>query len=364
MAVKKVFVLAGEASGDVLGAEFLSALRAADPSVSIAYTGGPAMRAVLQGQVPSVPMEQMAFMGFAEVLRHLPQIWSNDQTIKRTLLHDHPDLVVLIDYPGYGLRLAKWLNARGFRRRGGRVVQLVSPQFWAWKPGRLATLKSCFDAVYPLLPFESPLLTKAGVVAPYFGHPAAFRVPSGGWDPEGPIALLPGSRTQEWAHHVPIFSDTAQALGREVRWYRPAHIQSGDYQRMLARLGVTASLEAIHCGVPSMQGISGALVASGTATLEVALRGIPLVVAYKTSRVSYEIGKRVIRVPYISLVNLILDRPAVAECVQDRCAPDILTQAMAQALTQPDWDQTVAELRQAVDLGDAMSKIVEHARTV
>lgn len=364
MVVKKVFVLAGEASGDVLGAEFLRALRAADPLVSITYTGGPAMREVLQGQVPWVPMEQMAFMGFVEVLRHLPQIWRNDQTIKRALLDDRPDLIVLIDYPGYGLRLAKWLNAQGFRSEGRRIVQLVSPQFWAWKPDRVATLKSCFDTVYPLLPFESPLLTKAGVVAPYFGHPAATRVPAGGWDPEGPIALLPGSRTQEWAHHVPIFSDTAQALGREVRWYRPAHIQSVDYQRMLARLGVTASLEAIHCGVPSMQGISGALVASGTATLEVALRGIPLVVAYKTSRVSYEIGKRVIRVPYISLVNLILDRPAVAECVQDRCAPQVLAQAMEQALNRPDWPQTVAELRQVVDLGDPMPQIVEHARSL
>lgn len=156
MAVKKVFVLAGEASGDVLGAEFLTALRAADPHVSITYTGGPAMSAVLQGQAPWVSMENMAFMGFAEVLRHLPQIWRNDQTIKRALLQERPDLVVLIDYPGYGLRLAKWLNAQGFRREGARVVQLVSPQFWAWKPGRLTTLKACFDAVYPLLPFESP----------------------------------------------------------------------------------------------------------------------------------------------------------------------------------------------------------------
>lgn len=361
MAVKKVFVLTGEASGDVLGAEFISALRAEDPSSQITYTGGPAMQAALDGQAPLVPMDRMAFMGFAEVLRHLPAIWANDRRIKAHLRAETPDLVVLVDYPGYNLRLAKWLDAQGFRRRGTRVVQLVCPQFWAWKAGRLALLQAHLDAVYPLLPFEAKLLAEAGVEAPYAGHPAAHRVAAGGWDPQGPLALLPGSRKQEFAQHVRIFADSARALQREAHWFRPAHISAQDYQRMLRGYGVEVPSDHIQSGVPTMTGYAAALVASGTATLEVALCGIPMVVAYKTSALSYAIAKRVIRVPYISLVNLILDRPAVAECIQDRCHPSVLAPALLHALSDTDWSQTVRDLRQAIDFGNPMPTLARHA---
>ena len=361
MAVKKVFVLAGEASGDILGAEFLSAWRAKFPTSSITYTGGPAMQAVLEGQSPVVGMDRMAFMGFAEVLRHLPTIWANDRRIKTHLRAERPDLIVLVDYPGYNLRLAKWLDAQGFRRAGTRVIQLVCPQFWAWKAGRLALLQAHLDAVYPLLPFEAQLLAEAGVEAPYAGHPAAHRVTMGGWDPHGPLALLPGSRTQEFAQHVRVFAETARALQREAHWFRPAHISTQVYQQMLQGFGLEVPTDRIHSGVPTMTGYAAALVASGTATLEVALRGIPMVVAYKTSALSYAIGKRVIRVPYISLVNLILDRPAVAECIQDRCHPSVLAPALLSALSDAHWPQTVHDLRQAIDLGNPMPTLVHHA---
>ncbi len=362
MAIEKVFVMAGEASGDVLGAELIQALCEALPQVSITYTGGPAMKAVLKGQTPWVPMERMAFMGFVEVLRHLPQIWRNDRCIKKNLLRERPDLVVLVDYPGYGLRLAKWLDKEGFRKQGTRVVQLVSPQFWAWKPGRLIKLKAFFHAVYPLLPFESSLLTHAGIEAPYFGHPAAYRVSTGGWDPEGPLALLPGSRAQEFAQHVAVFHETALTLGRKARWYRPSHLTAEAYQTMLESYGVQVPLSSIYTGVSAMEGVSAALVASGTATLEVALRGIPLVVAYRTSSLSYALGKRIIRVPYISLVNLILDRPAVQECIQGRCVAPVLVAGLKLAMSTATWPQTVTALREAVDQGDPMPKIVHHVQ--
>jgi lipid-A-disaccharide synthase len=361
MAVKKVFVLAGEASGDILGAEFLSAWRAKFPTSSITYTGGPAMQAVLKGQSPVVAMDRMAFMGFAEVLRHLPAIWANDRRIKAHLRAKRPDLIVLVDYPGYNLRLAKWLDAQGFRHAGTRVVQLVCPQFWAWKAGRLALLQSHLDAVYPLLPFEAKLLAEAGVEAPYAGHPAAHRVTMGGWDPQGPLALLPGSRSQEFAQHVRVFEETARALQREAHWFRPAHISAPDYQAMLQGFGVEVEEQQIKTGVPTMTGYAAALVASGTATLEVALRGIPMVVAYKTSALSYAIGKRVIRVPYISLVNLILDRAAVAECIQARCHPSVLAPALYSALADAHWPQTVRDLRHAIDHGNPMPNLVLHA---
>ncbi|MFM1883849.1 MAG: hypothetical protein RL168_33 [Bacteroidota bacterium] len=361
MAVKKVFVLAGEASGDVLGAEFLSALIEAQPDVQISYTGGPAIQNVLGGSPPLVPLHRMAFMGFAEVIRHVPDIWRNDRRIKAHVKNVRPDLIVLVDYPGYNLRLAKWLDRQGFRRSGTRVVQVVCPQFWAWKPGRLALLKAHLDAVYPLLPFEAKLLVDAGVQAPYSGHPAAKRVQAGGWEVSGPLAILPGSRTQEFAHHVPVFAETARRIGRKAHWFRPAHISEGDYLLMLRSHGVKAEPSDLQSGVPNMSGYSAALVASGTATLEVALRGIPMVVAYKTSALSYAIGKRVIRVPYISLVNLILDRPAVAECIQSDCQPEVLVSALQSAMRDLDWPNTVRELRDAVDLGDPFRMIAHHA---
>lgn len=359
--MKKVFVLAGEASGDVLGAEFLAALIKERPDLEISYTGGPAMQNALGGSAPLVPLHRMAFMGFAEVLRHLPDIWRNDRRIKAHLKKVRPDLVVLVDYPGYNLRLAKWLDKKGFRRMGTRVVQVVCPQFWAWKPGRLTLLQAYLDAVYPLLPFEARLLADAGVQAPYNGHPAAKRVQAGGWEANGPLALLPGSRAQEFAQHVPVFAETARRLGRETHWFRPAHITEGDYLRMLSSHGVKAEPSDLQSGVPNMTGYSAALVASGTATLEVALRGIPMVVAYKTSALSYAIGKRVIRVPYISLVNLILDRPAVAECIQSECQAEVLASALQNAMLDRDWPKIVRELRAAVDLGDPFRMIAHHA---
>ncbi len=361
MAVKKVFVLAGEASGDVLGAEFLSALIEAQPDLEISYTGGPAMERVLDGATPLISMEHMAFMGFAEVVRHLKKIWGNDQIIKAHLKDERPDLVVLVDYPGYNLRLAKWLDKKGFRRSGTRVVQVVCPQFWAWKPGRLTLLQTYLDAVYPLLPFEAKLLSQASVVAPYYGHPAAQRVAAGGWNPSGPLALLPGSRAQEFAQHVRIFAETAQQLKREAHWFRPAHIPDAEYLEILSSFGVHVRPEDVKSGVPGMTGYSGALVASGTATLEVALRGVPMVVAYKTSALSYAIGKRVIRVPYISLVNLILQRAAVAECIQSDCHPKVLAPALLQAMSDLTWPQTVTELRQSIDQGDPFPMIARHA---
>ena len=130
---------------------------------------------------------------------------------------------------------------------------------------------------------------------------------------------------------------------------------------MLRGYGVEVPSDHIQSGVPTMTGYAAALVASGTATLEVALRGIPMVVAYKTSALSYAIGKRVIRVPYISLVNLILDRPAVAECIQDRCHPSVLAPALLHALSDTDWSQTVRDLRQAIDFGNPMPTLARHA---
>jgi lipid-A-disaccharide synthase len=364
MALNSVFLIAGEPSGDVLAAELIQAFRAGNPDIQISYTGGKAAETAMGGQSPVVPMEQMAFMGFWEVLQHLPRVYQNDRIIKDHIRAQRPDLVVLIDYPGYNLRLARWLNVKGFRGSGMKVVQLVCPQFWAWKPSRLDRIKKYLDAVYPLLPFESKLLQTAGVEAPYFGHPAAHRVNSGGYDPMGPIALLPGSRLQEWGKHVKVFDETARLIGRKAVWYRPSHLSTSEYLHVLRTYGVAANEDQIRSNVPEMSGISMALVASGTATLEVALRGIPMVVAYKTTAITYAIAKRLIRVPYISLVNLILDRPVVQECIQGECVPNKLAHALNDASQKQLWESDYQTLRSLIALGNPMPKIAQHALEV
>ena len=361
MAVKKVFVLAGEASGDILGAEWIQAAQTLSPNLSFTYCGGPAMREVLDGQRPVVPMESMAFMGFAEVLRHLPAIWQNDQHIKAHLKRVSPDIILFVDYPGYNLRLAEWIRRGNLASKTPRMLQLVCPQFWAWKAKRLPRIVHAYDAVYPLLPFESNLLQIAGGVAPYFGHPAAHRVEATVPNPQGPLALLPGSREQEWSQHVSLFAQVAKEMNRAACWYRPLHVSDADYRRMLSRFGVDGVQANVCTDVPSMGGVSAALVASGTATLEVALRAIPMVVAYRTSRISYAIGKRVIRVPYISLVNLILDRPAVKECIQDEANTENLRLALIHAESDGQSQSLMQDLRQAIDRGNPMPQMAAHA---
>lgn len=361
MAVKKVFVLAGEASGDILGAEWIRAAQELHSNLSFTYCGGPAMQDVLGGQPPVVPMESMAFMGFAEVLRHLPAIWQNDQHIKNHLLSTCPNVILFVDYPGYNLRLAEWIRRGNLGSTIPRMLQLVCPQFWAWKAKRLPRIVNAYDAVYPLLPFESKLLQIAGTEAPFYGHPAAHRVEPSIPNPQGPLALLPGSREQEWSQHVGLFAHVAEQMNRAACWYRPLHVSESDYRSMLSRFGVDGVRAEVFADVPSMEGVSAAIVASGTATLEVALRGIPMVVAYRTSGISYAIGKRVIRVPYISLVNLILDRQAVKECIQDEANPENLHLALLHAVSEGQSVSLMQELRKAIDHGNPMPQIAAHA---
>lgn len=353
--------MAGEPSGDQLGAEFLGSLLAAFPKTTVTYTGGPKMKEMLQGQVPEVSMERMAFMGFLEVVRHLPVILENDRRIKAHLNCTHPELVLLVDYPGYSLRLASWLHKRKSKNWPMRVIQLVSPQFWAWRPGRLDLMGRVLDAVYPLLPFETKLLNMAGIDAPYYGHPAAWRIKPSQSNSNGPIALLPGSRKQELAKHALIFYRAAQLVGKKMVWYRPNHLSTREYIQLLSSYDVDVLEEEVREDVSSMSDVSVALVASGTATLEVALREIPLVVAYKTSFVTYQIAKRLITVPYISLVNLILERNAVAECIQAQCEPRFLAQELQKAQKNTHWKHTFGELRNQLDRGNPMPKLVAHA---
>ncbi|MBZ0327403.1 MAG: lipid-A-disaccharide synthase [Altibacter sp.] len=316
----KYYLIAGEASGDLHGANLMKELRKQDPEASFRCWGGDLMQQA-QGELVK-HYRDLAFMGFIEVILNLGTILKNIKLCKTDIATFNPDVIIFIDYPGFNLRIAKWAKKRGYQTH-----YYISPQIWAWKEGRIKDIKRDVDAMYVILPFEKDFYEKKHDFPVHFvGHPLIDAISNRkqvhpnvfkeeqGWDERPIIALLPGSRKQEISKmlHVMLsivedFTDyqfvIAGAPSQEAAFYQP-FIQRQNVHLLLNK---TYDLLSIS---------EAALVTSGTATLETALFKIPQVVCYKGSRISYEIAKRVIKLKYISLVNLILDKQVVTELIQ------------------------------------------------
>lgn len=312
----KYYIIAGEASGDLHGSNLIRELRKRDTDALIRSWGGDLMQAA--GSQVVKHYRDLAFMGFAEVIKNLPTILGNIRWCKDDIAAFRPDVVVLIDYPGFNLRIAQWAKARGLK-----VVYYISPQVWAWKESRVKLIRKVVDRMLVILPFEKDFYTRWDYKVEYVGHPLVQVVQDYRDQHPHPqlsfskpvIALLPGSRKQEVAKKLPVM------LG--VSKFFP------EYQFVVAQ---AASLEDAYFGellrsFPDVRSVKnqtyallsiakGALVTSGTATLETALFGVPQVVCYKGSPISYQIAKRLVKIKYISLVNLIMDRPVVTELIQ------------------------------------------------
>ena len=317
MAVNRVFILAGEPSGDVLGAELVRALRAQQPGIFIDAWGGPELSKAM-GKPVRRGLEHLAFMGFGDVLAHAGAVLRNLRMAK-AVLSEPWDLVVLIDYPGFNLRMATWMRDQP-GRSNRKVVQLVAPSVWAWKEGRVRILREAFDAVMPLLPFEPAFLAERGVKAPFFGHPALDRFRDLPRSPRaGVLVLAPGSRETELRRLAPVFADTAALMGMEPLWIRPSSWTESDYRAMLRRVLQAEPRGTLAEGMAHAHGAELALVASGTATLELGILGVPMVVAYRVDPLSFSLDKHWVKVKHVSLVNLVLGREAVAERLQKAC---------------------------------------------
>ena len=259
--------------------------------------------------------KQLAFMGFVEVILNIKTILKNIRFCKADILQFQPDIVVLIDYPGFNIRIAEWAKKQSLK-----IAYYISPQVWAWKESRVHTLKKCVDKMIVILPFEKDFYKKWNYEVDYVGHPLvevidAYKSNHAKKDNTKIIALLPGSRKQEIKVKLPImlsvsiaFPDftfiVAKAPGLDDEFYKPFLIH---YQNVSTVAGMTYDL---------LNSASAALVTSGTATLETALFQVPQVVCYKGNSISYEIAKRVIKIKYISLVNLIMNKPVVTELIQ------------------------------------------------
>ncbi len=320
---------AGEPSGDRLGADLLLALRARGVTVEAAGIGGPKLRAA--GLRAVVPMESIAVMGFASLLGKLPEIGRARSAILR-LLAEHPAAIFLpIDSPGLHLGLARLA-----RRMGRRVVYYVCPQIWAWGGGRIRRMREDVDLTLLLFAFESELLAREGARARWVGHPAGALTP--GTAPERAaakealgiapserlVALLPGSRREEVARHLrPMLDGAARVAAHLDVRVRAAVSDAGQVDAALRAPGVRRMWEIlapIHWRGDTrdlLRAADGAVVASGTATLETAALGVPQVIVYRTGALNYEIARRLVRVPSIGLANLVSGSRVAPELIQN-----------------------------------------------
>lgn len=337
----RLFILSGEASGDQHAGRLAAALHAQHADLQMEGWGGEQMERA--GVKVLKHYRELAFMGFAEVVKNLGTIWHNFKQAKKQIQAFQPDVLVLVDYPGFNLRMAKWAHKKGIP-----VVYYISPQIWAWKARRGFDIKKYVDTMLCILPFEPMFYERFEVNAIYTGHPLTEQVadylennPADQDAAVQTIALLPGSRTQEIRAILPVFLEVAR-----LNPNRKFEVVMAPSQPLAVYSEMMESVSALHGTLLSNVTLSdegsysilarskAALVASGTATLETALFKVPQIVCYKGSRISYEIARRVIKVKYISLVNLILDRPFLTELIQNACQAKRIDQCLKELEVQ------------------------------
>lgn len=332
----KYYIIAGEASGDLHASNLMKALKQEDSDANFRMWGGDLMEAV--GGTLVKHYRDLAFMGFYEVVMNIRTILNNFKICKADILKFQPDVLILVDYPGFNLRMAKWAKQQGIK-----VFYYISPQIWAWNSRRVHGIKKNIDKMFAILPFEKDFYKKYDYEVEFVGHPLLDVVAERELNPnfksqhglsEKPIvALLPGSRKQEISKMLEgmlsVVNDfpeyqfvIAGAPSITLDFYKKT-IQNFDDQQVKIIQNKTYEL---------LQHSSAALVTSGTATLETALFNVPQVVCYKGSPISYQIAKRVINVKYISLVNLIVDHEIVKELIQSEFNHDNLKTELGKLL--------------------------------
>ncbi|HXD76408.1 MAG TPA: lipid-A-disaccharide synthase [Puia sp.] len=331
----KYYIIAGEASGDLHGSNLIKELRRQDPTTSVRCWGGDLMREA--GGELVKHYKDLAFMGFTEILMNLRTILRNLEFCKQDILRHRPDAIILVDYPGFNMRIAKWAHKEGLK-----VIFYISPQVWAWKEGRVRQIRDTVDKMLVILPFEKAFYKKWNVGVEYVGHPLVEEIDGFRADPQTArfpalqssqpiVALLPGSRKQEILKKLPVMLETSRHFPDCQFIVAKAPGQdSSFYEGLVHKYPNVASVSNATYALLSRA--RAACVTSGTATLETALFGVPEVVCYKGSSVSYQIARRLIKVKYISLVNLIMDKPVVRELIQDDLTVDNLRRELEDLL--------------------------------
>lgn len=360
------FISAGEASGDIHAAQLIKALRKQDVNAKFTFLGGDLM-AEASGTAPLIHYRDMAFMGFCEVIRHLDKVLHNLKVAKNSLVESKPDALILVDYPSFNLKLAKEAVKHNIP-----VFYYISPKVWAWKEGRVKKIKKYVKRMLSILPFEVEYYRdKHNFEIDYVGNPTVGEVEEKlanlgsvkdfcekhGLNPDIPIlALVPGSRVGEIRNNLPVMAEVAR--------------RHPDMQPVVAGApAIELNLYRKYCDFKVVENDTfalmaharGALVTSGTATLEAALIGVPQVVCYRAngSKISYNIFKHILKIPYVSLPNLIANKPVVAEQLVHLCTPDLVDAELTKVLpggTSHDLQQQgYREIRTRLTDADAAS---------
>ena len=312
----KYYIIAGEPSGDLHGSNLIRHIRALDSGAEIRFWGGDLMQA--EGGTMVKHYRETAFMGLSDVILNLRKIRQFLNQCKSDLLEFKPDALVLIDYPGFNLRMAAFAKKNGIPTH-----YYISPKLWAWNTGRASKIRRDVDHLYTILPFETDFYKPFGVIPDYVGNPLCDAIEQYPFDPDFKskeqvnrpmIALLPGSRMSELKHVLPTMLQVIPLFPEyDFVLAGAAHISDEVYGAYTKGYSVKLIKGKTY---DVLANAKAALVCSGTATLETALLNCPQVVCYRFSNLSYQIGKRVIKVKFISLVNLIMDRKVVTELIQ------------------------------------------------
>ena len=327
----KYYLIAGEASGDLHGANLMRALREKDSDAQFRFWGGDMMSTV--GGTPVRHIRDLAIMGFVEVVAHLGTVLGNISFCKRDITAWHPDVVIGIDYPGFNLKIETWAHKQGFK-----TVHYISPNLWAWKKGRIKSMRKSLDRLCYILPFEERFFAENNMPqAIYVGHPLLDAVKDHLFEPafsgkRHVIALLPGSRRQELKKNLPLMVQLADRHPEYRFIVAGMSLIGKDFYDNLIETHTkkqASNLSVVYDQTcPLLASAYAAVVCSGTATLETALFNVPQIVCYRANPISISIAKAIVsrRIRYISLVNLIADNSVVTELIQGDFNPTRLEQ--------------------------------------
>lgn len=364
-----IFIIAGEVSGDLQAAKLMRAMNHVKSDVRWIGIGGDRM--IEAGLKPVYHIRDMAFMGFVEVIRNIRSIIRRLRVTKKSILDTKPDLVLLIDYPGFNLKIASFAHQHEFK-----TAYYITPQVWAWHQSRVKLMKRYLDEIINVFPFEVDFYEKHGIKSHYFGHPltenlttryrSAIEFKSAySIDPDNTvIGLLPGSRRDEVEKMMPVFREFMQLVRRER-----GNIEFciGKVDHIEAELYQVAGLPGTHlisgCSYDIMNFSQIILVASGTATLETACFETPMIVCYKTSPVTFWIARKMIRIEYVSLVNIIAGQKIVPEVLQaDLTATRLMAEFRHCESNSEQIRQQLASVHQALQLDNVSERVAHFLR--